>query len=275
MRSRILRVAAVLLLGAGLARAEESAWTLLEKGIQAYRNGKAKRAEGLFKAALRHNGRCHDAYFYLGLLAERRGEPERALALYRRIDQEFPTYSLAAERRGHIALARGNREEAVREFELLAEKRPSAAAFLQLAAVEIDLKRYDDATETLDEAGKWTKNNVELLELRARLLMETGRFAEALDRYTRILEILPVDTSARYLRGTCLERLGRTAEALREYETVLERDPFHKLCLLRTIRLLEKEPDRAEQVARYKRRLEALAKGAPRVREVSGKKDEQ
>ena len=95
---KITWCAALLLSAAGFSRAEESAWTLLEKGIEEYRKGRPQRAEQILDAAVRMDARCEDAWYYLGRIREDRGDTREAIDAYKKITKEFPTHSLAAER---------------------------------------------------------------------------------------------------------------------------------------------------------------------------------
>src|SRR5262245_36115787 len=102
----------------GLARAEESAWTLLEKGIEEYGKGRPQRAEQILDAAVRMDARCQDAWYYLGRIREERGDTREAVDAYKKITADYPTYSLAAERLGGMALKAGDKEAALEYFKV-------------------------------------------------------------------------------------------------------------------------------------------------------------
>ncbi|MHC4548788.1 MAG: tetratricopeptide repeat protein [Planctomycetota bacterium] len=271
MRSRRLLGIAALLLCTKLVYAEESAWTLLDKGLKEYRKGQLTRAEKLFDAAVRLDARCEDAYYYLGLINEKKRMPRQAEAFYKKISKKYPTYSLAAERMGQMALQQGDKKQALEQFQIFAKERPSGRAHMQVASVQLDLKAYKEAEASLAEAKKFFHDDLDLVEMYGRLYMETERYAEALDAYKTIIKKIPVDNMARYMCATCLQRLTREEEAVREFQAVLERDPYHAMTLRTLIRLYEGDPSKRSEVAEYRKRLKLLAKSKPKVRRVSGK----
>jgi tetratricopeptide (TPR) repeat protein len=259
------RMAMLLVAAAALAgeRAGDSAWTLLERGIRAYRARDLPLAMRLLEGALRLDGDCHDAHFYLGRIAERDRRFDDAKAHYGRIDARSPTFGPAAERLGHLALREGALEAAARHFEVHAECRPVPEAWLQLARVQLDLRRHAQAGKTLDLVLAVAPGDLALAELRARLCLETERFAEALAHYSAIVARIPVDTTARFLRGVCHERLGQRDRALGEWRAVLDKDPYHEAALRALVRHLAAEPGQAAVVAEYRRRLGRLRPAGP------------
>jgi len=273
MLMRKLSVAAALMLCATLVWAEESAWTLLDQGIKEMRKGRLDRAERLFDAAIRRDARCEDANYYLGLVSEKKRLHRKAEEYFGKVTDKSPTHALAAERLGQFALRKGDKEKALQHFQVYVKDRPSGLGHMQVATVQLDLKKYKEAELSLAEAKKTLRGNLDLAEMHGRLYLETERFKEALEAYRAILEKIPIDNRARFLCGNCLERLDRADEAKREYRRVLESDPYHSLTLRALIRLYEGDRSRSSEVAEYRKRLKALAKNPPKVRRVAGKKN--
>jgi tetratricopeptide (TPR) repeat protein len=271
MRMRKTGILCVLALLAGLAQAEESAWTILERGIKAYRNNDLRRAEELFTSAVARQNDCHDAYFYLGMIAEKRRRPRAAAEFYRKVADTNGTYPVCQQRLGQLTLAAGDRKQAVQHFAVYAKLRPTTLAWMQVATLQIDLKQFKEAEASLEEAGKYSKGNLDLAEMRARLFMETDRPAAALTEYSKILKVVPTDNNARYLRGLCLNQLHESRKARGEFEQVLVKDPWHGGALRAMVRMLEDAGERKDLVKEYRRRLTILAKNPPKVRPVSGK----
>ncbi len=263
MRRNIIWGAALVLSAAGFAAAEESAWTLLEKGIEEYGKGRPQRAEQILDAAVRMDARCEDAWYYLGRIREDKGDTREAIVAYKKITAEYPTYSLAAERLGEIALKAGDKEAALEHFKVHAEVRPSGNALMQLASVQIELKKYEDAEASLKKAAELSKGNLDVTDLFGRLYVEAGRNEEALAAYTEIVEKIPADTTARFMRALCLQRLERTDEAVAEMEQVLARDPYHGMTLRALIQTYGDDAAHASKVKDYKDRLKRLAKSKP------------
>lgn len=272
MWMRKLTVAAALSLCASLVIAEESAWTLLDRGLKEMRKGRLSRAERILEAAIKKDGRCEDAYYYLGVISEKKRLPRQAKAYFTKVTDKSPTHSLAAERLGQMALRQGDKEKALEHFQVYVKDRPTGQGHMQVATVQLDLKQYKEAELSLNEAKKTLRGNLDLVEMYGRLYLETERFREALEAYQTIVRTIPIDNRARYLCGNCLERLDRPADAEREYRQVLKRDPYHVLTLRALVRLYADDRSRSAEVADYKKRLKAIAKNPPKVRRVSGKK---
>jgi tetratricopeptide (TPR) repeat protein len=263
MRKGIIWGAAFLIAASGLATAEESAWTLLQKGVEEFGKGRPQRAEQILDAAVRMDARCQDAWYYLGRIREDRGETREAVEAYKKIAAEYPTFSLAAERLGSIALRAGDKEGALEHFKAHAAARPSANALMQLASVQIDLKKFEDAEASLKRAAELSKGDLDVTELFGRLYIESGRNEDALAAYTEIVEKIPADTTARFMRAVCLQRLERTDEAVAEMEQVLVKDPYHGLTLKALVEAYKGDPSQAARVREYRSRLERLAKSKP------------
>lgn len=269
---RGMAIALVFLLASAAAHAEESAWTYLNRGIKAYQKGDFRRAGELFDAATRHDRRCHDAYFYLGMLAEKKREVKKATEYYLKVDASNGMYPLCMERLGHIARVAGDLKKAAEYYAIFAKKRPTTMSWMLLGSTQMDLKKFKEAEVSLTEAGKYSKGNLDLTEMRARLFIETKRPNKALDEYTAILKVIPSDNTARFLRGQCLVDLDRKDEGQREFEQVLKTDPWHAGALHAMVALLDKDPASADEVKEFNRRLKILAKAKPKVRAVSGKR---
>jgi len=274
MRSRSILVVAALLFAAVPAMTAESAWTLLDKGIKYFERGEYDRAQGHFAAALRRDARCQDACYYLGVINEKRGKVKEAIALYKRIDPKYPTYSLAAQRMGFIAQSRGDLKTAEAQYLIHAKARPTATSWMQVAEVQLDQEKYKPAEASLAAAAKFSPGNLDLVEMQGRLYMETDRYAEALKEYDRILATISKDSNARYLSGVCLKELHQEAEAVKRWEAVLEIDPWHACALRSLVEAYTGDPDKTDKVKEYRRRLAILKKAQPKVRRVSSKRQD-
>ncbi len=265
---------AALFLVSGLAEAEESAWTLLKKGLKLYRHKRYNDAEHCFRAAADMDSRCGDAHYYLGVLAERKGASKEAKKHYARIQKESSVHSLAAERVGMMALKAGDLKTAEEKLAIVCKDRPSAGAWMQLAAIQLDAEKYKEAEKSLAAGEKLSKDNLDLVELKGRLFMETDRPKDAVVAYSRILKVISVDNNARYLRGTAYLELDRSVDARADFDEVLKRDPWHAGTLRALIRMYKDDPTMSARVKEYRKRLAILKKHPPKVRQASGSRRE-
>jgi tetratricopeptide (TPR) repeat protein len=108
-----------------------------------------------------------------------------------------------------------------------------------------------------------SKGDLDVTELFGRLYVESGRNQDALAAYTEIVEKIPSDTTARFMRAVCLQRLERNDEAIAEMEQVLVKDPYHGLSLKALVEAYKGDSAQAAKVREYKVRLERLAKAKP------------
>jgi tetratricopeptide (TPR) repeat protein len=266
MRNRVVTIAAVLF-GAVAVRAEEpNAWDLLESGIAAHQRGDSRRAQEAFEAALAKDPRCEDCHYYLGILGAKAGDTKRAIACFQKVSDQYPTYALAQGELGLLALQLKDVESAATYFENSAKARASADSWMQLATVQMDLKRFEAAEASLGEADKLTKQNYRLIEMWARLYLESKRPGMAVERYTQLVEKFPRDPIPLHLRGLCYLEMERTDEAVADLRAVLAMDPFHVGSIHRLRALWKDDPSKERELADLDRRLEQLKKNPPKVR---------
>lgn len=267
MKARVITIAAAVLFGAGAVRADEpSAWDLLESGIAAHRRGDSRRAKECFEGALAKDPRCEDCHYYLGILRAKSGDAKGAIAAFQKVSDKYPTYALAQGELGNLALKLKDNESAATYFENSAKARESVDSWMQLATVQMDLKRFEAAEASLAAAEKMTKKNYRLVELWARLYLESNRPEKAVERYAELVERFPKDPIPRHMRGLCYLDMERTAEAVADFRAVLEMDPFHTGAIHALRSLWKDDPSRERDVADLDRRLAALKKSPPKVR---------
>jgi len=133
-----------------------------------------------------------DAFYYLGLIAERRGEFERALRLYAEV-QSGDNAVAALLRAGSILHAHGAAPEAQQLFDRLVEDEPQRAP--------------------------------EILAARARIYSDSGELKQAMDVLDRGVLEYPDSVEIRYAIASTYEEQGRIGAALRELKEVLKSRP--------------------------------------------------
>jgi tetratricopeptide (TPR) repeat protein len=84
-----------------------------------------------------------------------------------------------------------------------------------------------DKVKLLQEAvAKDPKNTNAWIEL-GNILMDTKRYAEAVESYGKALVLDPKNVDVRVDMGTCLKQSGKPDMAIKEYKTALEINPNH------------------------------------------------
>ena len=249
-----MRIASLALLLIALpVVAEETARTLLDKGVKAFARKDYARAQAYLEAARHKDAKCHDASYYLGQIHAAKGKLYRAAKELARVPKEHPLFPLAQGRLGQIHLKRGKREAALK---------------CMLASAEIQLKKFKDAARSLDAADRMTKGDFRVVEMRGRLFVETKQYRKALDCYDKMLEKFRDDYTLHNMRGLCLRALDRNEEAARAFERVLKLYPYHKGSMRNLIRLWEGDASKAARVAELEKKLERIEKYPPNIRKV-------
>jgi serine/threonine protein kinase/Flp pilus assembly protein TadD len=152
------------------------------------------------------------------------GHADEVLSLERDLDRALPTSAavsfflgLAHERKKRIESARA-------KYALAAVLAPDhLPARLHLARTLIDLKRIDEAVQTLQEANRWHPTSVQAATRLAEALFVVKRdAASAVPAYERAIELAPNRWQLRQQLALALEQLGRYAEAQAVLEEVVK-----------------------------------------------------
>ena len=84
-----------------------------------------------------------------------------------------------------------------------------------------------DTVKLLQDALKKDPKNLNALIELGNIMMDTHRFAEAIDAYTKALEIDPRNVDVRVDMATCYRNSGKPDVAIKEYKKALEINPNH------------------------------------------------
>ncbi len=131
------------------------------------------------------------AHYQLGLIYQKRGEPEAARDSFQRAVEIDPREVDAYYQLGRIAREQGRLNEAIRHFEQVVQFDPAHSQ-----------------NEIWRETGL--------------VYYYAGQFQDALEMFDKFLDKRPSDTEARYWRGMTLYKLGRENEAMQEMQNCLE-----------------------------------------------------
>lgn len=101
----------------------------------------------------------------------------------------------------------------------------AAADMLTQGKTLLELRRYQEAFETLEKATQVDKNYPQVWVDRGEALENLQRYEDALKSYDEALKIQPDYSSAWYHRGFVLQQLKRYEEALRSLDKSLEIQP--------------------------------------------------
>jgi tetratricopeptide (TPR) repeat protein len=140
-----------------------------------------------------------DALYYLARIADYREQYERAVRLYREV--RYGSNTLFSQRRASALLAHQMDDE-------------------------------DGAFELLDNfADESPKNAVEVVALKAQLLISLGRYKEGLELYEKAIEFRPENEGLILGRADLLLRTGKLDEAIEQYRAAKKRWPDSAMVL--------------------------------------------
>jgi len=132
------------------------------------------------------------------------------------------------ERRADDALARGDRQRAIRLFrQAVSFGSPRNVTWCRLVQVLIEDGKPGAAYQTADEAVIGSAEPAKLLRRIGMELYAKRRFAHALTFLDRSLEHDPDSVAVLYEAGNTLAKLGRFGAAERRFRQVVERKPDH------------------------------------------------
>ena len=84
-----------------------------------------------------------------------------------------------------------------------------------------------DTAKLLQEEVKKNPKNINAWIDLGNMMMDTRSFQEAIDAYSKALELDPKNVNVRADMGTCYRYIGKPDLAAKEYRKVLEIDPKH------------------------------------------------
>jgi tetratricopeptide (TPR) repeat protein len=169
-----------------------------------------------------------DALYYLGRIADYREQYVRAVRLYQQV--QFGTNVLFSQRRASALLAHqlDDEEGAFKLLDTFAEASPNNAVEVvaMKAQLLISLERYDEGLELYEKAIEYRPENEGLVLGRAELLLRIGRLDDAIAEYQGAIKRWPESSmSLNALGYTLADRTDRYAEAEKLIRKALAKDP--------------------------------------------------
>jgi tetratricopeptide (TPR) repeat protein len=169
-----------------------------------------------------------DALYYLARIADYREQYERAVLLYK--DVRFGSNTVFSQRRASALLAH-QLDDVDGAFKLLddfAEASPSNAVDVVAlkAQLLISLDRYEEGLALFDKAIEYRPDNENMILGRAELLLRIGRIDEAVAGYRQAIKRWPDSATALNALGyTLADRTDQYKEAEKLIRKALKIDP--------------------------------------------------
>jgi len=179
-------------------RRNKAALDFLDKALEYYQKGyepNYRKAAELFEKALEIDPRYGQAAFYLGLTYNALFDQEKARQYYQKAIKIDPDYLEAHANYGGMLLDIGNVDEAIRQFNLVLQRRPDHALTLTLLAQAYRLKElFPQSIDAAREAIHLTSQSAEPHLWLADSLRLSGKYAEARPEYDRYLQLSDFDS---------------------------------------------------------------------------------
>lgn len=209
-------------------------------------------------------GRTQDAITKFAVVADAysvRGEVAQATKLLRRIIQLAPMDLVARTRLIDQLVARGQTDEAIKEYLELAD------LYYRLAELDTARKTYTTALRLVQQAGADRAWNVHILQRMADIDMQRLDWKQALRVFEQIRTLRPDDDGIRRQLIELYMRMGQQAQALAELEgflTYLESNGLGETSIL----FLEELVKEHEEVPVFRRALAEQLHQAGRTSEA-------
>lgn len=168
-----------------------------------------------------------DALYYLGRIADRSSEPERALHYYAQVTRG--SNAIISQRRAAGIMAQmGDEEEALEHLSEFAEINPNYAVDMLQSKAQLlsSLERYPEALEYYDKVVAYRPDSEGAYLGKAELLLRMDRLDDAVDLYRKTAKRWPDSAMTLNALGyTLADRTDRYDEAAKFIHKALQLDP--------------------------------------------------
>jgi tetratricopeptide (TPR) repeat protein len=161
------------------------------------------------------------------------GRAQRTLEHYDQAEKTFRQLSALPDKEYRpihavYLFGRGQREEAIKEFEQLAKADPKdPQAAVRLIRAYLEVKRFPEAEQAMEVVLKKNPKQTEVLVERGQLRLATGHVQEAVQDLTQALHFEPGLAGAHFLLSKAHQFRGDEAARRQELGEALKTDPFY------------------------------------------------
>lgn len=204
-------------------QADAATATLAERRLALFAlgSGDFDEAQRRFGAMLQRGQGVAEALFYLGVIAERRGNDDLALQSYQRL-ADAGAGLLPRARAAALLLKRGERDKALALLDDFAKADRDAAIEVAVARGQLlaDAGKFDAALGSIEAALQRHPEHPNLLYQRAMLLDRAARPREAIKAFEALLKARPGDATLQNALGYTLadrkQQLPRAEQLIRD-----------------------------------------------------------
>jgi len=209
---------------------QENTRQLIAQGDKYFYSGSRLAAVRLYNQALSGEPECIYALVQRGLALQGEGriaEAKKDFDLAINLDPKYgPAYYGRGWVRHDLKDYPGELEDARKGYQL--EPGNPGGYLRRMGAAQEGLRRFEEAVEAYTKAIQLNLRDKASLYNRANCCIELGDFARALDDLNRALELDPKWVEALSSRAYVFEKTGRFKEALRGYMLALKYNPKYR-----------------------------------------------
>jgi tetratricopeptide (TPR) repeat protein len=217
-----------------------------------------------------------EAYYGLGRIAVKRGDPTAAAGSFRKACALFPTYGAAHYALAQVEVKLGNIEESQKQLILFTKNKtivPPVDDPLRDEMRKLDmagrshlergfqLEQVGRVQDAIAETEQALRLDPSLVRAHINLIIlygRTGNLAKAEEHYQAVVKLNPNGfPEAHYDHGVLLAEGGKLDEAEKEYRRALEIDPTYADAHNNLGYLLERQGRLAEAATEYRKAIEA------------------
>ena len=228
----------------------------LNLGLILQKQGRGDEAIAQWREALDIKPNYAEAHVNLGAVLADRGCVDEGIAHYRMVLSADPEQAEAHNNFGLILQRQKKVDEAIAHWQKALELRPDhAEARYNLANALVAKGRTDEAMTQYREALEVNPDYSEAHTNLGVVLAGRGRGDEAMAHYQRVLEINPKNATAQNNLGAFLAGCGRVEEAMAHYRKALEIKPDYADALVNLGNALAGRGRRDEATVQYRQAL--------------------
>ncbi|MCB9060636.1 MAG: tetratricopeptide repeat protein [Halobacteriovoraceae bacterium] len=218
--------------------------TLVEKGIQLYKDGEFKKSKKVFSELIEINPKSVDGFFYLANIFHIQGEVGKAIKAFSKVLEIDPSHTDASISLSVLYNDIGKYEQGKKIFEMANERikvnkanstiednhinKKFSFKHYELADLYMTYNRYDEALFEFNKAFNLDPENLDARIKMAKVYAKKGFIGKAFDELKRLKNEQPHYIPAKIALGVLYYGNGRVVEAQNEWEKVLSQDPNNK-----------------------------------------------
>ena len=199
---------------------------LFAAALSEHRAGRLEQAWSQYHAVLQREPNHFDARHLLGVIAQQRGQPARAVELISAAIKISPNSAAAHNNLGVAHLALQQTQQALQSFDqALALQADHLDALFNRGNALVALRRLNEAVACFSAVASLDTWHVGACNNLGNTLLELGQAQEAIEAFDRCLALQPNLADVHYNRGDALNALRRYEEAVASFETARRLNP--------------------------------------------------